>query len=159
MKHINNYNRPRAHGEIEEFLQRHSQTAFERYLEVDQLRKKHPELSIREAFTRIYPNDIHTVKYLAAIAMINARLKEGETIEDLQRLYPPEIEQTLVSAQVEEQRSATASKLRGIRLGDKTPIINIESANIVEAKQAQQQDNEDFDKANDEFVDGINKYN
>lgn len=159
MQHLDNYNRPRVHGEIEEFLQKHSQTAFERYLEVDQLRKKHPSLGLRAAFTRIYPKDPHTTMYLAAITMINARIQAGESIEELQNLYPPQIEQTLVSAEVEEQRGATATKLRGVRLGDKTPIINIESGNIEAAKKAQRQDNEDFDKANQEFIDNVNNYN
>jgi hypothetical protein len=165
MQHIDNFNQSRWHSEIEKFLEKHSQTAFERYLEVTQLRKQHPELTLQQAFHHIYPKDPHTTQYLSAIKMINTRLLAGETIEDIQKLYPPQIEQTLASAVVEEQRSSTATKLRGVVSGQPDPVIEIidseklTSDNIEAAKKAQEQDNQDYDKANQEFVDNINQHN
>jgi hypothetical protein len=159
MLNLNNSNQPRLHSEIEGFLQKHSQTAFERYLEVSALRKKHPKLTLQQAFNHIYPKDGNAFQYLAAIKMINTRLEAGDTLENLQKLYPPELEQTKISAVVEEQRSQTATKVRGIRPGQPSPTIEIISGNIEEAEQAQQIDNDDYDKANDEFIENINRHN
>lgn len=159
MLNLNNSNHPRLHGEIEEFLQKHSQTAFERYLEVTALRKNHPELTLQQAFNHIYPKDQQAFQYLAAIKMINTRLEAGDNLENLQKLYPPELEQTKASAVVEGQRSETAAKIRGIRIGEPSPTIEVVSGNIEEAEQAQKIDNDDYDKANEEFIDNLNQYN
>lgn len=159
MLNLNNSNESRLHGQIEQFLQTHSQSAFERYLEVTALRKKHPGLTLHQAFNHIYPQDTQAFQYLAAIKMINTRLAAGDTLENLQKLYPPELEQTKASAVVEGQRSETATKIRGVRAGEPAPVIEIVSGNIEEAEQAQKVDNDDYDKAKEEFVDNLNQYN